>query len=212
LRATDALTAALLQERLAGTRAPADPVDVVLPSGSEHWPSYVRERITETLRPAGVLIPVIERAAGLSVLLTQRSADLKHQAGQVSFPGGRMEDHDTDVVQTALRETHEEVGIPPRAVAVVGYLAPMPTITGYAVTPVVGMVDEGVSLQIDRTEVEYAFEVPLDFLLDRRNEQALERVYRGRRIPTVEFHYEGERIWGATAHILVELRRIIIEQ
>ena len=212
MRTTDALTAALLQERLAGTRAPEDPVDVVLPSGSEHWPSYVRERITETLRPAGVLIPVIERAAGLSVLLTQRSADLKHHAGQVSFPGGRMEDHDTDVVQTALRETHEEVGIPPQAVAVVGYLAPMPTITGYAVTPVVGMVDEDVSLQIDRTEVEYAFEVPLDFLLDRRNEQALERVYRGRRIPTVEFHYEGERIWGATAHILVELRRIIVEQ
>ena len=212
MRATDALTAALLQERLAGTRAPEDPVDVVLPSGSEHWPSYVRERITETLRPAGVLIPVIERAAGLSVLLTQRSADLKHHAGQVSFPGGRMEDRDADVVQTALRETHEEVGIPPQAVAVVGYLAPMPTITGYAVTPVVGMVDEDVSLQIDRTEVEYAFEVPLDFLLDRRNEQALERVYRGRRIPTVEFHYEGERIWGATAHILVELRRIIIEQ
>ena len=212
MRATDALTAAFLQERLAGTRAPANPVDVALPSGSERWPSYIRERITETLQPAGVLIPVIERAAGLSVLLTQRSADLKHHAGQVSFPGGRMEDHDSDVVQTALRETHEEVGIPPQAVAVVGYLAPMPTITGYAVTPVVGMVDEGVPLRIDRTEVEYAFEVPLEFLLDRRNEQALERVYRGRRIPTVEFHYEGERIWGATAHILVELRRIIIEQ
>lgn len=207
----DALTAALLRERLAGTHAPDDPLDVVMPSGSERWPEFVRERITETLQPAGVLIPVIERATGLAVLLTQRSAELKHHAGQVSFPGGRMEERDPDVVQTALRETHEEVGIPPEAVAVVGYLPPMPTVTGYAVTPIVGLVDEGVPLQIDRTEVEYAFEVPLAFLLDRRNAQALEREYRGRRIPTVEFHYEGERIWGATAHILIELRKIIIE-
>ncbi len=182
-----------------------------MPSGSERWPSFLRERIAETLRPAGVLIPVIERAAGLSVLLTQRSAELKHHAGQVSFPGGRMEDRDSDVVQTALRETHEEVGIPPEAIDVVGYLPPMPTVTGYAVTSVVGLVDEGVSLRIDRTEVEYAFEVPLAFLLDRRNALPLEREYRGRRIPTVEFHYGGERIWGATAHILIELRKILIE-
>lgn len=211
MRATDVLTAALLQQRLAGTRAPEDPVDVVMPSGSERWPSVVRERVAGTLRPAGVLIPVIERAAGLSVLLTQRSAELKHHAGQVSFPGGRMEDKDSDVVQTALRETHEEVGIPPEAVAIVGCLPPMPTITGYAVTPVVGLVDEGVPLRIDRTEVDYAFEVPLAFLLDPGNELALEREYRGRRIPTVEFHYQGERIWGATAHILIELRKIVIK-
>ena len=211
MRSPDALTATLLQERLAGTRAPEDPLDVVLPSGAEHWPATVRERIARTLRVAGVLIPVIERGASLSVLLTQRSADLKHHAGQVSFPGGRMEEHDSDVVQTALRETHEEVGIPPRAIAVVGYLPPMPTVTGYAVTPVVGLMGDDVSLQIDRTEVEYTFEVPLSFLLDSRNELALEREYLGRRIPTVEFHYEGERIWGATAHILVELRKILLK-
>ena len=207
----DALTAALLQERLAGTRAPQDPFDVVLPAGSERWPELVRERVARTLRPAGVLVPVIERLDGLSVLLTQRSAELKHHAGQVSFPGGRMEAHDADVVQAALRETHEEVGIPPQAIAVVGYLPPMPTVTGYAVTAVVGLVSDDISLQIDRTEVEYAFEVPLAFLLDARNERALEREYRGRRIPTVEFHYGGERIWGATAHILVELRKILIK-
>lgn len=171
----------------------------------------MHERITRSLCAAGVLIPVIERVAGLSVLLTQRSAELKHHAGQVSFPGGRMEEHDADVVQTALRETHEEVGIPPQAIDVVGYLPPMPTVTGYAVTPVVGLISDDVPLRIDRTEVEYAFEVPLAFLLDPRNERALERVYEGRRIPTVEFHYEGERIWGATAHILVELRKILLD-
>ncbi len=208
---SEAFTAVRLQERLANTRAPEDPVDVVLPPGSERWAAVMHERITRTLCPAGVLIPVIERVAGLSVLLTQRSAELKHHAGQVSFPGGRMEEHDADVVQTALRETHEEVGIPPQAIDVIGYLPPMPTVTGYAVTPVVGLVRADVAVRIDRTEVEYAFEVPLAFLLDRRNERALERVYEGRRIPTVEFHYEGERIWGATAHILVELRRILID-
>ena len=207
----EALTAARLQERLAGTRAPKDPFDVILPPGSERWTAVMHERITRSLCAAGVLIPVIERVAGLSVLLTQRSAELKHHAGQVSFPGGRMEEHDADVVQTALRETHEEVGIPPQAIDVVGYLPPMPTVTGYAVTPVVGLISADVPLRIDRTEVEYAFEVPLAFLLDPRNERALERVYEGRRIPTVEFHFEGERIWGATAHILVELRRILLD-
>ncbi len=212
MRSFDALTAALLQERLAGTCAPDDPVDVVMPAGSERWPDFVRERIARTLQPAGVLIPVMERVAGLSVLLTQRSAELKHHAGQVSFPGGRMEEHDRDIVHAALRETHEEVGIPPEAITVVGYLPPMPTITGYAVTPVVGLVADDVALQIDRTEVEYAFEVPLAFLLDSRNERALEREYQGRRVPTVEFHYEGERIWGATAHILVELRKKLIKE
>ena len=211
MRSPDSLTAALLQERLAETRAPENPIDVVMPPGSERWPDLVRERILRTLSPAGVLIPVIERVAGLSVLLTQRSAELKHHAGQVSFPGGRMEEHDHDIVHTALRETHEEVGIPPEAISVVGYLPPMPTITGYAVTPVVGLVADDIPLQIDRTEVEYAFEVPLAFLLDSRNERALEREYRGRRVPTVEFHYEGEQIWGATAHILVELRKILLK-
>ena len=212
MRSPDSLTAALLKERLAETRAPEDPVDVVMPPGSERWPDFVRERIAETLRPAGVLIPVMERDAGLSVLLTQRSAELKHHAGQVSFPGGRMEEHDRDIVHAALRETHEEVGIPPAAINIVGYLPPMPTITGYAVTAVVGLVADGVSLRIDRTEVEYAFEVPLAFLLDRRNERSLEREYQGRRVPTVEFHYAGERIWGATAHLLIELRKRLIKE
>jgi len=95
---------------------------------------------------------------------------------------------------------------------VIGYLPPMPTVTGYAVSAVVGLVSEELSLEIDPTEVDYAFEVPLEFLLDPRNERALEREYRGRRIPTVEFHYEGERIWGATAHMLVELRKLLFDK
>jgi len=153
-------TAALLRERLAATKVPKDPTNVIMPPGSEHWPAFMREQLMQTLKPAGVLIPVIERPDGLSVLLTQRSAELKHHAGQVSFPGGRMEEADRDIVQTALREAHEEVGIPPDSIAVIGYLQPMLTVTGYAVTAVIGLIAAAVPLDLDRTEVEYAFEVP----------------------------------------------------
>jgi 8-oxo-dGTP pyrophosphatase MutT (NUDIX family) len=205
------ITVSMLRERLAKTSAPDDPTDVVMPTGSERWPGFTRERIRQALRPAGVLIPVLERPGHLSVLLTQRSAELKHHAAQVSFPGGRMEDADRDVVHAALRETQEEVGIPADAITVIGYLDPMPTVTGYAVTPVVGVVAADVPLQVDRTEVEYAFEVPLPFLLDESNQRAAEREYQGRTIPTIEFHYESERIWGATAHILVEFRKLVLK-
>ena len=205
------ITVSLLRERLADTNAPENPTDVVMPAGSERWPRFIRERILQNLQPAGVLIPVLQRPGQLSVLLTQRSAELKHHAGQVSFPGGRMEDADKDVVQAALRETHEEVGIPPDAITVIGYLNPMPTVTGYAVTPVIGVVSWDAPLRLDRTEVEYAFEVPLTFLLDERNQRASEREYQGRTIPSIEFHYESEHIWGATAHMVIELRNLILK-
>jgi len=206
------VTAETLRERLADTRLPVNPLNVTLPPGSGRWPLALRERLTTTLTPAGVLIPVIERATELSVLLTQRSAELKHHAGQISFPGGRMEDHDTDVGMTALRETHEEVGIDPRHVSVIGYLGPMPTITGYAVTPVVGLVSDAAHILVDRSEVEYAFEVPLDFLLDDGNDKRVEREFQGQSIPMVEFHYEQRRIWGATAHMVLLLRKYLINK
>ncbi len=208
-RKRESVTAELLRERLARTRLPKDPLDVTMPPGIERWPAPLRERLSATLTPAGVLIPVMERARSLSVLLTQRSAELKHHAGQVSFPGGRMEEDDSDVRVTALRETHEEVGIEPRHVSVIGYLGSMPTITGYAVTPVVGLVSESAELVIDRTEVEFAFEVPLDFLLDESNDRLVDREFQGRAFPMVEFHYEGQRIWGATAQMLLLFRKYI---
>jgi 8-oxo-dGTP pyrophosphatase MutT (NUDIX family) len=172
----------------------------------------MREQLSGTLKPAGVLVPIIERASELTVLLTQRSAELKHHAGQVSFPGGRMEEHDADVEVTALRETHEEVGIESRHISVVGYLRTMPTITGYAVTPVVGMVSAAAELNIDKTEVEYAFEVPLSFLLNPDNDVRAERQAGDRKVPMVEFHWEGERIWGATAYMILSLRKKLLKQ
>ena len=198
-----------LRERLAGTRKPLDPLDVVVPRGTYSWPVGMLEKIASTLKPAGVLIPVRQHETGLSVLLTQRSADLKHHAGQVSFPGGRMEESDPDIEATALRETREEVGISEDEVAIIGYLETMPTVTGYAVTPVVGLVDGRVDLTIDRTEVEFAFEVPLPFLLDPANHRLVDREWQGLSFSMVEFHFDGKRIWGATAQMLMRFIKLI---
>lgn len=209
---TSRIDARLLIERLAATRPPEDPRAVELPAATRSWPADLAASLATELTPAAVLIPVFEREVGLTVLLTERSAALRHHAGQIAFPGGRMEAHDADVAMTALRETHEEVGIDPGQVAVAGYLRPMPTITGFAVTPVIGVVEPTAPITIDRTEVQEAFEVPLDFLLDAGNERKGQREYQGRRIPVLEFRYERFRIWGATAHMLLELRELVLKQ
>ena len=203
------ISAEHLRERLAGTRKPLDPLDVVVPSGTYSWPAGMLEKIAATLKPAGVLIPVRRHDTGLTVLLTKRSADLKHHAGQVSFPGGRMEETDADIEVTALRETREEVGIAEEQVAIIGYLETMPTVTGYAVTPVIGLLDGLLDLEIDRTEVEYTFEVPLSFLLDPANQRLVQREWQGLSFSMVEFHFDGQRIWGATAQMLMRFINII---
>ena len=129
--------------------------------------------------------------------------------GQVSFPGGRMEETDADIEVTALRETREEIGIAEEEVAIIGYLETMPTVTGYAVTPVVGLIDGLVDLVIDRTEVEYTFEVPLSFLLEPDNHRLVAREWQGLSFSMVEFHFEGQRIWGATAQMLMRFINMI---
>lgn len=199
-----------LRERLAATRMPSDPLAVTLPSASASWPDELRDQLVAPQMAAGVLIPIMLRGRDLNVLLTQRTAWLKHHPGQVSFPGGRMEQHDSDVLATALRETEEEVGIDPRHVSVIGYLGTMGTISGYAVTPVVGLVSDTAQLRVDPTEVEHVFEVPLEFLLDRENQRSVERRLYGRSLPMIEFHYEGQRIWGVTAQMLLKLRKQLI--
>ena len=204
------LTAGHIRERMAGTQMPDDPLAVVMPPGSREWPEDLRRKMCENLKPAAVLIPIVEHADSLNVLLTQRSPDLKNHAGQVSFPGGRMESADADITVTALRETHEEVGIRPDQVDIAGYLPPMLTVTGYAVTPIVGLMAPGISLTLDHSEVVLAFEVPLSFLLDEDNQESSEREIRGVIVPIVEFNYAKQRIWGVTANILVVLREIII--
>ena len=166
-------------------------------------------RADAPLTPAAVLVPLVERSSGLQVLLTQRTDHLHDHAGQVSFPGGGWEPHDLDIVATALRETHEEVGIAQDDVTVIGYLNPMPTITGYAVTPVVGVVSGDIELRLDHTEVEYSFEVPLPFLMDAGNQKMVDRELGGRIAAMAEYHYDGQRIWGATAYIICEFMKIL---
>lgn len=206
----DKLTVARLRQRLAGTALPVDPTRVAVPDDIDRWPDEWVRRLARPLKAAGVLVPVIERSPHLTVLLTRRSAELKHHASQICFPGGRMEKADGSILETALRETWEEVGIEPDAVDVIGSLDPHPTITGYAVTPVIGLIEPPLRLQVDHREVEVAFEVPLEFLMDPDNEQRSMRTFRGHAVPTVEFHFGGHRIWGATASMLIKLRKLFI--
>ncbi|MBT8083170.1 MAG: CoA pyrophosphatase [Gammaproteobacteria bacterium] len=206
------ITADALRARFAGTCLPEDPLAVAEPPGLLRWPRKMREQLEAPLTPAGVLVPVVERATGLSVLLTQRAAHLRAHAAQASFPGGRMEAQDVDVGATALRETHEEIGVAPDRVEVIGCLSTLPTITGFAVTPIVGLLEGGFELTIDRSEVEYTFELPLDFLLDESNDRLVEREWEGARFRLREFHYEGERVWGATAYMLQAFREFVLKQ
>lgn len=159
------------------------------------------------LREAAVLVPLIERPAALTVLLAQRTQHLHHHPGQVSFPGGGIEAHDPDPVAAALRETHEEMGIAPHQVEVVGRLEPIETRTGFRITPVVGFVAPDVELKLDPFEVEEAFEVPLEFLIDPRNREWHTRRFNGVEIGYYQFTYQGRVIWGATAQILVNFAR-----
>ncbi len=159
------------------------------------------------LRPAAVLVPLVAHAHGFSVLLTQRTDHLQHHAGQVSFPGGRVEADDGGPLGAALREAEEEIGLAPARVEPVGMLDDYETVTRFLVTPVVGIVTPGFRLTLDAYEVADAFEVPLDFLLDDRNHQIHSRMRNGQRRRYYVFEYGDRYIWGATAGMLMNFYR-----
>jgi 8-oxo-dGTP pyrophosphatase MutT (NUDIX family) len=160
-------------------------------------------------RAASVLVPLLMRADGLQVLLTRRTPHLSAHAGQVSFPGGRSEEHDMDAVATALRETEEEVGLPRSHVEVVGRLDLFNTGTGFAITPVVGLVAVPFPLKPDPREVAETFEVPLDYILDPANRKRGQRERNGQIRHYFIYDYGGHEVWGATAAMLVNLTEIL---
>ncbi len=159
------------------------------------------------LRPAAVMVPLVVHPTGLNVLFTQRTDHLEHHPGQVSFPGGRQEAQDMGPLQAALRETEEEIGLARSYVEPVGLLDDYETITGFLITPIVGFITPGFELSLDEFEVADAFEVPLQFILDQRNQRIGQRRYNGvdRRYYYIE--YQERLIWGATAGMLMNLYR-----
>ena len=164
------------------------------------------------LVPASVLVPIVLRPDGATVLLTERTAHLNDHAGQVSFPGGSAEPHDVDVVATALRETEEEIGLSRSHVEVVGRLPDYPTVTGFNVAPIVGLVHPPFTLTPDPCEVAEAFEVPLTFLLDPANHQRREVTIDGLRRRFIAMPHGPHFIWGATAAMLRNLYLFIAAQ
>ncbi|MFQ5995631.1 MAG: CoA pyrophosphatase [Acidiferrobacterales bacterium] len=155
--------------------------------------------------PAAALVPLIDRPDGMTILLTQRTAHLNDHAGQISFPGGRVEPDDENPKATALRETEEEIGLSPKFIDVVGYLDLSVTGTGFLVTPVVGLISLGFTLSLDEFEVAEVFEIPLAYVLNPGNHQRESRVLNGVKRSFYVIEYEHRYVWGATAGMLVNL-------
>jgi 8-oxo-dGTP pyrophosphatase MutT (NUDIX family) len=162
-------------------------------------------------KPAAVLVPLVHRDDGLTVLFTERSLDLPDHPGQISFPGGRIESDDPDAPLAALREAEEEVGLPRERVTLLGRLAEYETVTGYRVTPVVGWVEPPFDLKPDPIEVADVFEVPLAFLLDPANQKRHFRMIGELRRDYFAIPYGARYIWGATAAMLMILDRTLRE-
>jgi 8-oxo-dGTP pyrophosphatase MutT (NUDIX family) len=196
-------------ERLRGSVPGEEPEFPYTANLTPEQVAELRQFLPERLARAAVLVPLVERPDALNVLLTLRASHLKNHAGQVSFPGGRIEEGDAGPWEAALREAREEIGLEPRYVTRVGYLRDHVVISGFRVTPVVAFVQPGFVLQLDTTEVEDAFEVPLEYVLDPSNHVPRERHFAGRTIMTYDIRYQDRQIWGATATMLLSLSRLL---
>ena len=158
------------------------------------------------ITPAAVLVPVVDRPEP-TVILTLRPETMRKHPGQISFPGGRIDPGDSGPVAAALREAEEEIGLPADVVEVIGIADRYRTITGFDVTPVVGIVPAGLDLVPHPGEVAALFEAPLNYLLDPAHQKVRSAEWRGRTRHYYEIDYEGRQIWGATAAMIVNLSR-----
>ena len=177
------------------------------PADVEADPGFVRyvHPPERTVVQAAVLIPLINHANGVTMMLTQRTAHLNDHAGQISFPGGRVEEDDADRIQTALRETEEETGLAREAVEVIGRLPDFDIPSGFRVTPIVGWIEPPVDFNPDPFEVAEVFEVPLHHFLDPANHERRSDDINGRRRNYYAMPYQNRLIWGATAGMLFSL-------
>ena len=164
------------------------------------------EEMDSEIKEAAVLVAIVDRPSP-GVILTLRPETMRKHPGQVSFPGGRIDPEDSGPVAAALREAEEEIGLPPTAVEIVGVADRYRTITGFEVTPVVGIVPPDLELSPHPGEVEAVFEVPLDHLLDPAQQIARTVQFRGRERSYYEIMWQERRIWGATAAMIVNLSR-----
>jgi 8-oxo-dGTP pyrophosphatase MutT (NUDIX family) len=199
----------LIEQRLRDRPPGGDPFKALMGGLSPEDSARLRSQLPREYARAAVLVPIVERPAGLSVLLTQRASHLKNHPGQVSFPGGRIEESDAGPWEAALREAQEEIGLAREHVSLAGFLDDHFVITGYLVTPAVGFVRPGFELRLDLTEVDEVFEVPLDFVLDPAHHVERERHFAGHTFVVHDIPYEGRNIWGATAGMLMSLYRLL---
>jgi 8-oxo-dGTP pyrophosphatase MutT (NUDIX family) len=202
----------LIEARLADYAAPKTAAAALLANVEGPISAQLRRALAAPGARAAVLLPLIERPRGLTVLMTERAHHLSQHAGQVAFPGGRLEHPDEPVVEAALREAHEEVGLAAADVAVAGQLAEFATGTGFSVTPIVGFVSGSFVPRANPAEVERVFEVPLDFVLEAENCVTSYRERFGSRFRTYELRYENFLIWGATAAMLMDFRNLILDK
>ena len=181
---------------------------LTLPPPENLLPGDLLEASAPSARPAAVLVAITRRAEP-GVILTTRREHLRHHAGQVSFPGGRIDPDDADAVAAALREAEEEIALDPREVEVWGAADPYRTITGFEVLPILASVPPDLPLYPHEDEVAGIFEAPLAFLLDPANQQAVQAEYRGAMRTYYQINWQEHRVWGATAAMLVNLSRRI---
>jgi 8-oxo-dGTP pyrophosphatase MutT (NUDIX family) len=165
----------------------------------------------QSLHAAAVLLPIIERRDSPALLMTVRASHLRRHAGQISFPGGRLESGDADIAAAAMRETEEEIGIAAAAIEPIGYLPDHVVQTGYRITPVVALLAPGLALTPDGTEVAEVFELPLAIALAAHSYRVSRRSIRGVDVDTWELTFGDYNIWGATAGMLAHLRERFAE-